>query len=156
MPQQNFKPITSAEFLPWLASWVAVSQRDDWDEMFKRWLISKIVPLYRKRGTKAGIKELLELYTGEEVEIYEFDYPAHYFQVEMTLSDPNRENLRRRQQIAKGLLDREKPAHTYYALQVLIPTMQIRNDYNWPDEAGGIGLRVGRNTLLGTTTNPGP
>lgn len=79
--------------MPWLASWVGVSQRDDWDETFKRWLISKIVPLYRNRVTKAGIKELLELYTGEEMEIY---------------------------------------------------------------EAGGMGLRVGRNTLLGTTTNPGP
>ena len=96
---------------------------------------------------------MLELYTGEDVQIYEFDYPTHYFQVEMTLSEPNQETLRRRQQIAKSLLDREKPAHTFYALQVLIPTMQIRNDYNWPDEDSGIGLRIGRNTLLGTTTN---
>jgi phage tail-like protein len=145
--------ITPAEFLPWLSGWVALSLRDDWEEDFKRRFISKIVQLYRQRGTKAGLKQLLELYTDETVEIYEFEYPAHYFQVEMSLRDP--ENLGRRQQIAKTLLDREKPAHTFYSLQVLLPTMQIRNDYDWPDETSGTGLRVGRNNLLGTTTGSG-
>lgn len=135
-----------ADFLPWLASWVAASLQEEWDEDFKRKFISNIVPLYRLRGTKAGLKKLLEIYTGEEVKIYEFDRPAHYFQVEMTLSE-TAENLRRKQQIAKTILDLQKPAHTFYSFQVLVPTMQIRNQ----DLQNGI--IVGRTTILGTTSN---
>ena len=137
---------TPADFLPWLASWVAASLQEEWDEDFKRKFISNIVPLYRLRGTKAGMKKLLEIYTGEEVKIYEFDQPAHYFQVEMTLSE-TAENLRRKQQIAKTILDLQKPAHTFYSFQVLVPTMQIRNK----DLQNGI--IVGRTTILGTTSN---
>ena len=118
---------TPSEFLPWLASWVALSLRDDWSEDFKRRFMSRIVPLYRHRGTKAGLKELLELYTNETVNIYEFEHPPHYFQVEMTLSVQDRSVLRRTQQIARAILEQEKPAHTFYSLQILIPTMQIRN-----------------------------
>jgi phage tail-like protein len=133
-------------FLPWLASWVALSLRDDWEEEVKRRFISQMVPLYRLRGTKAGLKTLLELYTGEEVEIQEFTHLAHYFQVQMTLSASDRTLLRRKQQIARSILDQEKPAHTYYALQILIPTMQIRNDPS-------VGLILGVNTVLGTSRN---
>lgn len=118
---------TPSDFLPWLASWVAVSLRDDWDETVKREFISKIVPLYSKRGTKVGLVELLKIYTGEEVAIYEFDQPAHYFQVALTLSQRNPTELRRKQQIARALIDQEKPAHTFYSLRVLIPTMRIMN-----------------------------
>ncbi|MBD2184296.1 phage tail protein I [Aerosakkonema funiforme] len=135
-----------ADFLPWLASWVAASLQEEWDENFQRKFISNIVPLYRLRGTKAGMKKILEIYTGEEVKIYEFDRPAHYFQVEMTLSE-TAENLRRKQQIAKTILDLQKPAHTFYSFQVLVPTMQIRNK----DLQNGI--IVGRTTILGTTSN---
>ncbi|WP_017718388.1 phage tail protein I [Kamptonema formosum] len=137
---------TPADFLPWLASWVAASLREDWDESFKRQFIGNIATLYRLRGTKAGVKRLLELYTREEVKIYEFDLPAHYFQVDITLSERDPQNLRRQQQIAKTILDLQKPAHTFYRLQVLLSTMQIKNN----DLAKGI--IVGRTTLLGTTT----
>ncbi|MBW4493633.1 MAG: phage tail protein I [Oscillatoria princeps RMCB-10] len=137
---------TPADFLPWLASWVAASLREDWDESFKRQFIGNIATFYRLRGTKAGVKRLLELYTREEVKIYEFDLPAHYFQVDITLSERDPQNLRRQQQIAKTILDLQKPAHTFYRLQVLLATMQIRNN----DLAKGI--IVGRTTLLGTTT----
>lgn len=145
--------VTPNEFLPWLASWVALSLRDDWDERTKRGFISKIVPLYQKRGTKAGLKELLELYINVDkqaqdanVEIYEFETPVHYFQVTMSLQE--RGDLRRKQAIARAILDQEKPAHTFYSLQILFPTMQIINQPTTADE----GLRLGENTLLGTTT----
>ncbi|NDJ16458.1 phage tail protein [Myxacorys almedinensis] len=153
-PGQSKEQVGTAppEFLLWLAGWVALSLREDWDESTKRRFISQIVPLYRKRGTKAGVKEMLELYTQEQVTLYEFEHPAHYFQVEMTLSEQDRGTLRRKQQIARTILDREKPAHTFYTLRVLVPTMQIRNDYDW-SEGRQIGLRIGMNTLLGTTTS---
>lgn len=163
-PPSHEPQVTPDEFLPWLANWVALSLRDDWPNDLKRRFISQMVPLYRLRGTKAGIKRLLELYTGEEVTIYELPDPPHYFQVEMTLSiNPrDRDRLRRQQQIARAILDQEKPAHTFYSLQILTPSLQIRNDPTDPDhpnapidpdnpEALLVGVWVGRNTLLGTS-----
>lgn len=134
-----------SDFLAWLATWVAASLQEEWDEDFKRKFISNIIPIYRLRGTKAGVKKLLEIYTGEEVNIYEFDQPAHYFQVEMTLSE-TAENLRRKQQIAKTILDLQKPAHTFYSFQVLVPSMQIKNA-GLPTRTGII---IGETTILGT------
>jgi phage tail-like protein len=128
-----------AEFLTWLAQWVALMLREDWEEEEKRRFISRIVPLYRLRGTKAGLKEMLRTYTGGlKVEIYEFDEPAHYFQVEMFLGVRDPTMLRRQEQIARAIIDQEKPAHTYYALKTAIPTLQI-----------GQHSTVGVDTLLG-------
>jgi phage tail-like protein len=137
------------EFLPWLASWVALSLRDDWEEEAKRRFISRMVSLYQYRGTLRGLKELLETYTGEGATIYEFDQPPHYFQIEMTLSEPTPAGLRRKEKIARAIIDQEKPAHTFYALRILVPTTRIVN----ADPARGI--RVGQNTLLGTTAGTG-
>ena len=60
---------TTAEFLPWLAGWVTLSLRADWDEATQRSFIQQIVPLYRLRGTATGLERMLELYTGQPVEI---------------------------------------------------------------------------------------
>jgi hypothetical protein len=105
--------------------------------------------LYQYRGTKYGLEQILETYTGEDAVIYEFDQPPHYFQVEMTLSEPTPEGPRRKERIARAIIDQEKPAHTFYALRILVPTMRILN----ADLERGI--RVGQNTLLGTTAGKG-
>jgi phage tail-like protein len=136
-------------FLPWLASWVALSVREDWTAEEKRRLISRIVALYRYRGTRRGVEDLLHTYTNEDVVIYEFDAPAHYFQVEMTLREPTPERRGRIERIARAMLEQEKPAHTVYALRILTPTMRIMN----ADREHGI--RVGQTTLLGTTSERG-
>jgi phage tail P2-like protein len=127
-----FNPdLTPEEFLPWLASWVALSLRDDWKTPTKRKFIKQIVPLYRLRGTQEGLREVLSLYLKsvklpENVTIYEEDYfPDHYFQVELRL--PRLESSRYWQQvrIARAIIDQEKPAHTYYGLKIQVPSMQI-------------------------------
>lgn len=120
-----------SEFLPWLAGWVALSLRDEWTEETKRQFIRQIVPLYRRRGTKAGLEKILQLYLkssnlpAEKVQIVEFDSPPHYFQVQVTLLDPDVEKYWRQARIARAIIDQEKPAHTYYALKILVPTMRI-------------------------------
>jgi phage tail-like protein len=83
----HFDPKTTPEeFLPWLASWVALSLRADWDTATKRDFIQEIVPLYRLRGTQAGLQRMLEIYTRESVTIDDtFDDPPHFFQVKLTL-----------------------------------------------------------------------
>ena len=140
-PTQNIAP---AAFLPWLATWVALQLQADWDEATQRQLIHQMVSLYRWRGTKKGLKTLLKLYTQEDVEIYEFDRPPHYFQVELALSDLGR--LGSLEAMLRTLIDREKPAQTFYTLQLLFPTMRIINQPK-PERPG---LRLGVNTLLGT------
>ncbi len=148
-PQSSPDERAPKGFLPWLASWVALSVREDWEEEEKRRFISRIVSLYRHRGTKYGLEQILETYTDEDAVIYEFDQPPHYFQVEMTLSEPTPAGLRRKERIARAIIDQEKPAHTFYALRILVPTMRIVNAD--PDH----GIRVGQTTLLGTTAGKG-
>ncbi len=148
-PDATTQDRAPAEFLPWLAGWVALSLRQDWAEEEQRRFLARIVSLYRWRGTPRGLRRILETYTREQVEIYEFDRPAHYFQVEVTLSERRPDLLRLKEKIARAIIDQEKPAQTFYALRILTPTLQIRNDL---DIEQGIGLLVGRNTLLGTTT----
>ncbi|MFP4104129.1 phage tail protein [Coleofasciculus sp.] len=165
---------TPKEFLPWLASWVALSLRDDLSpetndsnnkDSIKREFISQIVPLYRLRGTKAGLEQMLKIFLGspnEYVKIYEFDSPAHYFQVELELASQNLQDYRRKEKIAKAIIDQEKPAHTFYALQIQMPTMRIVSETLAQEE--GLNppqdylLRIGNkeghnnNTILGTKT----
>lgn len=152
-----FDPTTAdKEFLPWLASWVALSLRADWDERTKRAFIQQIVPLYRLRGTKAGLQRMLELYTGEPVSIEdEFDQSAHFFQVQLRLTEPDPNRFRQKQQIARAIIDQEKPAHTFYALQVAVPTMRLVSQALQQREKKEKGVEpplliLGDNTVLGT------
>ena len=136
--------------MPWLASWVALSLRDEWSEETKRQFISKIVPLYRLRGTKAGLEKILKLYLESsglpnKVEVYdEFDNLPLYFQVQLTLPDADPDKYWRQARIAKAIIDQEKPAHTYYALKILVPTMRLTGQF-YPvrlEQKGKITARV--------------
>lgn len=155
---------TPAEFLPWLAQWVAVSLRDDWSEDTKRNFLRGIVPLYRKRGTREGIEQVLRLSgddvrvldfhdgVGEDVEAREFGLaprPPHFFGIVLTVSARDPVVLARAVRRVRALANREKPAHTYYALRVRSPAMRINNDPQ-NNKAFGPGLLVGRTTVLGT------
>ena len=53
---------TRPEFLPWLASWVALRLRPDWDDYQTRWLIAEITRIYRQRGLKRGLLTYLGIY----------------------------------------------------------------------------------------------
>lgn len=142
---------TGTEFLPWLAGWVALSLRADWDEKTQRDFIAQIVPLYRLRGTLDGLAQLLGLYTGEPVVIYDaFDGRPHFFEVQLTLGEADPVLLRAKQQIARAIIDQEKPAHTYYALRVAVPTMRLVSE-SLHQRTGAPLLILGQNTLLGTS-----
>jgi phage tail-like protein len=145
---------TGEEFLPWLASWVGLTLRGDWDAPTRRGFIREIVPLYRLRGTKEGLRQMLTLYTGQPVDIDDDQEPDHFFTVRLTLSQADPEQVRRVQQIARAIIDQEKPAHTFYALQVATPTMRLVSIALQAAEAARLGtapplLYLGRNTLLG-------
>ena len=66
------------EFLEWLASWVAADQgrgeraaRKKVSEAKQREFISQVVSMYRERGTRQGLEDLIFLYTGKKPIIIE-------------------------------------------------------------------------------------
>ena len=145
---------TREEFLPWLAGWVGLTLRADWDVPTRRRFIREIVPLYRLRGTKEGLRRMLTLYTGQPVAIDDGLAVPHFFTVALTLPQADPEQVRRIQQIARAIIDQEKPAHTFYALEVATPTMRLVSLQRQSDETRTLGttpplLLLGRNTLLG-------
>ena len=145
------------DFLPWLAGWVALTLREDWDELRQRDLIAKAASLYRLRGTKRGVEEFLRIYTRLGVHIDElntaFQIGVHstigedtlldggapfFFRVRIFLPSPQPEEIKAQRVVAHAIVDLQKPAHTYYALTVETPTFQI-----------GTHSTVGVDTLVG-------
>jgi phage tail-like protein len=146
------------EFLQWLAGWVALSLRADWTLDQQREFLARIVPLYRRRGTKQNLAELLKIYTGLEPVITEAEETIfqigvhstvgedtqingsapHYFRVNVTIPNPDPSTLQRQHQIVTALIEQEKPAHTAYDIEFEHSTMQI-----------GVRSTIGVDTLLG-------
>ncbi|MCC7360152.1 MAG: hypothetical protein IT317_11775 [Anaerolineales bacterium] len=62
---------TPGALLPWLATWVDLTLDERWPEEKRRRLLSAAVALYRMRGTRRGLQEYLEIYTGAKVQISE-------------------------------------------------------------------------------------
>jgi len=132
------------DFLPWLAGWVALTWRADLGEERQREVIARIVPLYRIRGTRAGVSEMIRLFTRGQAEIREpddFEFqiavhstigvdtmlggsPPHTFVVhftppahpELMPADPT-EHHRRLREIVSWVIEMAKPAHTAYTLK---------------------------------------
>ena len=154
---------TPEEFLPWLAGWVALSLREDWQEDVKKAFIQQIVGLYRLRGTKAGLIQILSIYLknsgfSEKVEVEDqFENLPNYFQVQLTLNTPDPEKYWRQAKIAQSIIDQQKPAQTFYSLKILVPTMRIPQDRTDPKQRLIIcqkntdGTYSG-STILGTAT----
>jgi phage tail-like protein len=147
-----------AEFLEWLSGWVALTLRGDWQEEERRRILAEIVPSYRKRGTPDGLKQVLAAFTGvspNTITIAEFQQPfqigvsstvgedtvlgggpPHYFMVRTVV--PGAADLARKRAVLRAIIDMEKPAHTFYDLRILTPTMQL-----------GVTSTVGEDTVLG-------
>jgi phage tail-like protein len=146
------------DFLPWLAGWVALTLKvgGDWDETKKRELISQIVPLYKKRGTREGLEEYLKIYIGGEVRVLEelgpFQVGFHstigvdsvigglepyFFIVDLTLPAPDPRAMTEKIVAIDDIINIEKPAHTHYKIITTVPTMRI-----------GYFSTIGVNTLL--------
>lgn len=137
-----------SEFVPWLARWVAVALRDEWDDETRRRVVAEAMQLYRLRGTRDGLRRMIGVYVGlrESVQIHEFTAAPHFFQVEVTLPTRDPQALARTDRSVRAIIDQEKPAHTFYGLRFAFPSMQLV-DRPTPERPG---LQVGVNTLLGS------
>lgn len=133
-----FDPLEAPrEFLPWLASWVALAIDQEWPEEKKRRLIQQAIGLYGYRGTVRGLKLFLSIFTGVEPRIYENRWPykgfrvgavrvgvdsivlppvnlAHSFMIEIPaeFTDASDETILK----IHDIIRMEKPAHTAYHL----------------------------------------
>ncbi len=145
-----------ADFLPWLAGWLALTLREDWDEKRQRNLIARASELYRLRGTRRGVEEFLKIYTVLGVQIDELNIPFQigvhstvgvdtylsggapfFFRVHVLLPTANPEEIKKQREMAQAIIELQKPAHTYFTLTVEAPSFQV-----------GVHSTVGEDTLL--------
>lgn len=135
---------TPPEFLEWLSSWVALTLKEGegWSEDKKRELISKIIPLYLKRGTKEGLEEYLKIYVGGSITITEEmapfrvgsrigidtvlgGLPPYLFIVDIMSSASDPKARSDTEKAIREIIDQEKPAHTHYVIRFNVSTMQV-------------------------------
>jgi phage tail-like protein len=57
------------EYLTWFAGWVNLVISDEWTYEQQRQILARILPIYRKRGTREGLAEYLKIYAGGEISI---------------------------------------------------------------------------------------
>ncbi len=140
--------VAPPEFLTWLSSWLDLALDENWPDDRRRELIRSARRLYAKRGTRVGLQEYLEIYTGGDVQIIEHkaqnarigrplilgqgmalgrENSPHTFAVVLRLPRAHVEAQGEAywQSMVQKLIDKEKPAHTSYTLQI---------DYLQPEE----------------------
>ena len=148
---------TPEEFLNWLASWVALALRSDLSLARQRRLVANVAHLYRIRGTRRYLEEILKLHldalpsvTDQDrpslqivnhstvgVDTYLGGGPSFVFQVTLAFSQKEDEFTARQRQLARDVIELERPAHTWYELRVIFPRLQI-----------GVQSTVGVDTVL--------
>jgi len=146
------------EFLPWLAGWTALNLGPRMRLERKRELIANMIPLYRSRGTRKYLEEVLRLCVDAPTAIEEEDIPAlqlgthstvgedtyigggppHFFRVRMLASHLSVPELEEQRQLAYEIVELAKPAHTGYEFLIDSPQMQIE-----------VHSTVGIDTVLG-------
>ena len=106
------------EYLPWLASWVDLVLDENWPEERRRALIRRAVELYRWRGTRRGLRDYLQIYTGVEPEIHEHLTPEEGgpFRFTVVIHLPSGAEVDEHR--VRAIIEAEKPAHTQYELRI--------------------------------------
>ena len=126
------------QFLKWLSTWLAISTDDSWTNDQLRQLIRRAPYIYKKRGTRQAIEEIIEIYTGEKpfiVEYFQYKHMRDDLELKNLISqlysmDPycfcvlvkqDQANSPRQLMAIQKILDEEKPAFTEVKLIVLQP-----------------------------------
>lgn len=100
------------EFLAWWERWFDLDAGQSWTAQQRRILLTNASVLFGRRGTRAALAQVLELFTGYAPEIQDQgdDLPPHTFRVCVYM------DLETDQAPIAGLIDLFKPAHTTYEL----------------------------------------
>jgi phage tail-like protein len=153
-----FDPETTPEaFLYWLAGWVALTLRSDLSETRQRRLLANAARLYPIRGTRRYLDEILKLYVealpsvtdGDQPQLqiavhstvgtdtYLGGGPSFLFHVTLAFSQKDNDFVAKQSQLARDVIELERPAHTWYRLRVIFPKLQL-----------GVHSTVGVDTVL--------
>lgn len=147
---------TPTEFLSWLAGWAALSLRADLDQETQRSFIEQIIQLYRRRGTKENLIKLLTIFTGITPTVDEDAEPsaagapddsAYFFKVSILMASPQPDEVNRQRAIARSLIEMEKPAYTYYELEMNFAGMRLGDYANHTDP--NYHATIGQDTFIG-------
>ena len=104
-----------AEWVQWLASWFDVLLLPEVPEPRQREVLKQIGWLFLRRGTRAGLERLLELYFGVNVTITEpRDQPAHFI-VNLPLS---KSEVKLDRETVEYLIRSQTPAFASFDLQI--------------------------------------
>ncbi len=126
--------VVSPEFLPWLASWLAISVDDNWTETQLRQLIQKAPQLYQQRGTREGIAATVEIFTGSRPLVVEPFQVTHSELNKLYGNNPFRfwvlldtAHIQKEIELPtlQRLIEAEIPAHTEACLRVLSPSIAL-------------------------------
>ncbi|MBU7005765.1 phage tail protein [Phosphitispora fastidiosa] len=132
----------SGDFLRWLGTWLAIAEDENWPEDKLRLLIKKAPGIYKKRGTREGITEMINVYTGDKPFIVErFQLKCSQAEAEFgellvrlfsddpysftVLLKPFQVNKDNEIQALKRIIDTEKPAYTKAAVVALRPWIYL-------------------------------
>ena len=147
--------VPAGPFLDWLGSWFDIEFLPEWPEATRREMVARAIEMYRKRGTVAGLRQMVQWHTGLAdpapaiIEHFRLTQPifiggsplvpvrpAHAFTIVLpAVAAPD--------DTARGRLDRviaaAIPAHTCYELRLVQPGISI-----------GVQSTIGIDTLLGS------
>lgn len=85
---EYFEPdLVSGEMLEWLAEWLAIDDIYVWNETQLRFLVKNSIRLYKYRGTRKSISDMVELYIGQK------PYIIENYQLESYLENDRSANL---------------------------------------------------------------
>jgi len=103
-----------AGFLPWLASWFDLTFDQTWSEEKRRELLKKAYFLFSRRGTKAALNIILQIYIGQEPTIDDEGkkLAPHTFTVSLPVTEKEFER-----ELIERIINEFKPAHTKYELK---------------------------------------
>jgi phage tail-like protein len=107
-----FSPATSpARMLAWIAEWMNLELDPHWPERRRRELLREAMQLYWWRGTRYGLTRMLEVCTGQPVQITEDPEKPFVFRISIpAYTDVSRDFIER-------LIRAHKPAHVGYVLE---------------------------------------
>ena len=152
--------VQAGPFLDWLGSWFDIQFLPEWPEATRREMVARAVEMYRRRGTVAGLRQMLQWHTGlgepapAIIEHFRITTPvsiagvplaptspAHGFTIVLpAIAVPDDAARSRLDQVIAAAI----PAHTRYELRLVAP-----------------GISIGRQSTLGIdmligTTRPQP
>jgi phage tail-like protein len=136
---------TPEEFLSWLAGWAALSFQPALSVRKRRRLLACIIPLYRIRGTRRYLEQILSLCLDAHASVEEAPLPAlqigthstvgadtrlsggppHFFTVNISAPKLSADQIEAQCRLAKSLIELAKPAHTWYELAITSAELQI-------------------------------